>query len=316
MKQRFGLISLILLALIGTGIYVIYSYNHPPRPSIIKTIPKTIARPSASTSQPANNLAHVFIIMEENKPLSAILGNPAAPYINSLIAKYALATNYYGVTHPSLPNYLALTSGSTDGITTDCNPPSAGCEVNVNNLADQIQQSGRTWKEYAESMPANCYAFNSGEYVTKHNPFIYYSDIINNTKRCQADVVPFHQLKTDLQSVTSTPNFAFITPNVCNDMHDCSVAVGDSWLSQTVPMILNSKAFTSQNSLLVITWDEGYASTNHIPTILIGSDIKLAYTSGVYYNHYSLLHTIEAKWNLPPLTSAVQQAPVMTNFFK
>ena len=315
MKYRFILIGGLIVAIIIGAIYILISYQKPITNFPKYQTKKTVVQNKTTVPKRSASLVHVFIIMEENKPLSAIENNPSAPFLNSLIREDSLASNYYGVTHPSLPNYLALTSGSTDNITNDCNPPSAGCEVNVPNIADQIEKSGRTWKEYAESMPSNCYAYNSGLYVTKHNPFIYYSDIINNPSRCQAHVVPFHQLKTDLQSVTTTPDFAFITPNICNDMHDCSVATGDTWLSQTVPMILNSKAFTTQNSLLVITWDEGYASTNHIPTILIGNDIKKGFSSSLNYNHYSLLHTIEEKWGLTPLTPNVQQAPLMNIFF-
>ena len=140
-----------------------------------------------------------------------------------LIKQSALATNYSGVTHPSLPNYLALTSGSTDGITTDCNPPSAGCIVNVKNIADLVAASGRTWKEYAESMPSSCYQYNAGNYATKHNPFVYYSDIVNNQQLCASHVVPYTQMLTDLKSASTTPNFAFITPNLCNDMHNCGI---------------------------------------------------------------------------------------------
>ncbi len=319
MKLRW-LIPITILVVLIASIAIIIGLGSTTHKSL--TVPITTKSSKLPSSNhlpktPSNQLTsldHIFIIVEENKPLNSIINNPSASYINYLAKRYALATNYYAVAHPSLPNYLALTSGSTDGISTDCNPPSAGCEVNVQNIADQIKASGRTWKEYAESMPSNCYAYNSGEYVTKHNPFIYYTDIINNPKRCQADVVPFSQLKTDLQSVSTTPNYAFITPNVCNDMHDCSVSIGDTWLQQNVPMILNSKAFTTQNSLLIITWDEGYATTNHVATLLIGSNVKQGLQLTGNYSHYSLLHTIENAWGLPPLTNSVTQSPVVKDF--
>lgn len=254
--------------------------------------------------------------MDENKTNSDIIGNSDAPYLNSLINKYSLATNYSAMNHPSLPNYLAITSGSTDGITTDCNPPSAGCIVNVVNIADEIQSSGRTWMEYAESMPSNCYTLNSGNYATKHNPFIYYSDIINNKPRCNAHVVAYNQLSIDLKQLKTTPNYAFITPNLCNDMHSCSIATGDSWLATNVPMILNSKSFTSQKSLLVITWDEGYIGDNNVATIFAGSAAKNHYKTNSAFNHYSLLHTIEYLWKLKPLTNNDKEAPLMTNHLR
>lgn len=274
-----------------------------PKQMVQQSVPKT------------SSLAHIFIIVMENKEYGTVIGNAQAPYINNLAQTYASATNYNGVAHPSEPNYLALTSGSTDGVTTDCNPPSAGCEVNVPNIADEIEKSGRTWKEYAESMPTSCYTWNSGEYATKHNPFVYYTDIVSNRTRCTTHVVPYTQLAHDLTSPTTTPNYAFITPNLCNDMHDCSVSAGNNWLATNVPTILNSKAFTSQNSLLVITWDEGDSSSNRVPTILIGSNVKRGYLSAKPYNHYALLHTIESQWGLPTLAANDKAAPVMNEFF-
>lgn len=307
--------SISLLIIIGLIIFLSSNSLQEKFKSSLSIQPKNnLKAPTQPTSVNSNVLAHVFIIVEENKPFSTIVNNPQAPYINSLISQYSLATDYYGVAHPSLPNYLALTSGSTDGISTDCNPPSAGCEVNVNNIADQLKSIHKTWKEYAESMPSPCYTYNSGNYVTKHNPFIYYTDIVNNLSRCSKDVLPFSSLSQDLSSLSSTPNLAFITPNVCNDMHSCSIATGDTWLAQNVPMILNSLAFKTTNSILIITWDEGYASTNHIPTILIGPYVKKDFQSNISLNHYSILKTIDQAWNLPYLTPNVSSANSLNVF--
>ena len=286
-----------------------FIFGHAPSPPVPRPTPVPTQNPSSRVS-----LDHIFIIVEENKAYGDVIGSPAAPFINSLASRYALATNYSGITHPSLPNYLALTSGSTDGVTNDCNPPSAGCAVSVKNIADMVENSGRSWKEYAESMPSPCYAFNSGEYVTKHNPFVYYTDILTNQSRCTQHVVPFSQLATDLKTTATTPNFAFITPNLCNDMHDCSVAIGDNWLAKYVPMILQSPAFTTQRSLLAITWDESEGSSGRLPTILAGSAAKTNYQSAQAYDHYALLHTIETQWQLPSLTSNDAHAPTMDEF--
>lgn len=306
------LLGVIAALLVGTVIYLFIS-GRATAPAIIPHNGNSSVKVSVAPNGVAD-IAHIFIIMDENKSAASIVGNNQAPYINSLIDKYGLATNYSAVTHPSLPNYLALTSGSTDGITTDCNPPSAGCIVNVNNIANQVQGSGRTWKEYAESMPQACYAENSGNYATKHNPFVYYQDIIGNSSLCNTHVVPYSQLSSDLKSTASTPNFAFITPNLCNDMHNCSISTGDSWLSDNVPAILHSPAFTSQPSLLIITWDEGYASDNNVATIFAGSAAKQHYQSNAAFNHYSILHTIEDVWGLKPLTANAANAPLMTSF--
>jgi hypothetical protein len=278
----------------------------PPRTDSVASAPQVSPKP-----QP---IAHIFIIVEENESAGSIIGNSSAPFINALSSQYGLATNYSAVTHPSLPNYIALTSASTDGITTDCNPPAAGCIVNVPNIADEIEAAGKTWKAYAENMPSACYAENSGDYATKHEPFLYYQDISGNPARCAAHVVPYTQLATDLKSAATTPNYAFITPNLCDDMHNCSIATGDAWLAQNVPPILNSAAFKTQPSLLIITWDEGTLSNNSVAAIFAGSAARTAYQSGLAYSHYSLLHTIEDLWGLKPLTANDANAPLMTSF--
>lgn len=270
-----------------------------------------------STSLPSSkSFSHVVIILEENKPKGTVIGNSSAPYINKLATTYSQATNYYAITNPSLPNYIALTSGTTAGITNDCNPPSNSCMANVSNIADRLEHAGKTWKEYAESMPQPCYPYTSGEYAVKHDPFMYYPDITDNNSRCKSHVVPFSQLATDLSTVNSLPNYIFITPNLCDDMHDCSVAAGDSWLSKQVPSILNSPAFKKENSLLVIVWDEGDNSNNNVPVIFAGPAAKHGYIRNTYYSHYSLLHTIENNWNLPPLTQNDKSAPLMTDMLQ
>ncbi len=274
----------------------------------------TSGNPAAATL-PAPHLDHIFLIVDENRSYGQIVGSPAAPYINSLISRYALATNYFALFHPSLPNYIALTSGSNHGITDDRSPPSAGNEIAVANIADRIEASGRTWKEYAESMPSSGGGFNSGEYVTKHDPFVYYTDIAGNAQRVHDHVVPLTQLAVDLRSVSTTPDYAFITPNLISDMHDSPVATGDAWLARTVPLILGSPAFRTTSSVLILTFDEG-TYDQHVVTILTGNAVKPGYRSSRRYDHYSLLHTIEVAWHLAPLTSNDANAPTMNEFFK
>ena len=264
----------------------------------------------AATTVPAYD--HVFVIVMENHSYGEIIGSSTAPYINSLLPSGALATSYLAVAHPSLPNYLALTGGSTYGITSDCTT----CWVSASNLADGLENAGSTWKAYEESMPTACFVGDSYPYAQKHDPFIYFNDVRTNTARCQAHVVPFTQMATDLKSAAATPNYAFITPNMCNDMHDCTVGTGDTWLSQQVPAILNSPAFKTQRSLLAITWDEDDSSAgNRVPLILMGTGVVAGLSTSVSYNHYSLLHTIEAARGLGTLTSNDAGAALMTDVF-
>lgn len=255
------------------------------------------------------NLDHVVVIVEENKPATHIIGSPDAPFINQLAARGALATNYSAITNPSLPNYLALTSGTTAGISTDCLPSS--CTARVPSIAGKIEQAGRTWKMYAESMPAPCTDHNIDPYAVRHNPFLYYPEVTDDATYCAAHDVPFSRLASDLAQASTLPDFAFISPDLCHDMHNCSVTTGDDWLAAEVPKILASPAFTDQNSLLVITWDEGETGDNTIATIFAGPAAKASYSTDTAFTHYSLLHTIESDWGIRPLTDHDANAPVM-----
>src|SRR5262249_33697504 len=237
----------------------------------------------------------------ENHSYNEIIGNTSqAPYINQLVSQYGVASNYFAVTHPSLPNYLAITGASTFGITSDCTT----CFVNAPNIAvDRVETSGRTWKTYQESMPSACFVGDASPYVQKHNPFIYYNDVRLNSTECNKDV-PYTQLAPDLASAATTPNYVFITPNLINDMHDGTISQGDTWLQNNVPSILNSPAFTPQTSVLNIVWDEdASAQGNQVPSIIINSAVPPGYHSFISYNHYSWLKTIESAWGLASLTA-------------
>lgn len=268
--------------------------------------------PSARAAGTVPAFDHIFTIFMENHSYNEIIGNSQAPYINGLASQYGLATNYFGVSHPSLPNYLAPTGGSTFGVTTDCTT----CFQNAPNIAvDRVEASGRTWKGYMESMPSPCFVGDASPYAQKHDPFIYYNDIRLNSTECNK-VVPYTALASDLGSTATTPNYAWITPNLINDMHDGTIAQGDTWLSQNVPTILNSPAFTTQNSLLVITWDEDDGTQNNqVPTLVINKGGTAGFRSSVHYDHYSLLKTVESAWGLTSLTSNDANAVPMSDFF-
>jgi hypothetical protein len=255
---------------------------------------------------------HIFVIIMENHSFSEIIGSSQAPFINSLAGQFGVAANYRAVAHPSLPNYLALTGGSTFGVTSDCTT----CFQNQPNIAvDRVEASGRSWKTYQENYPGGCKLGNSGEYAQKHNPLIYYDDIRTNPTEC-AKIVPYTQLTTDLASTGSTPSYAWITPSLIDDMHDGTISQGDTWLRQNVPTILNSPAWTGQRSLLFITWDEDDSSqSNQVATLVISKSTPAGFRSNVGYTHYSLLKTIEAAWGLSPLTSNDGNASAMSDFF-
>jgi hypothetical protein len=264
----------------------------------------------------ATRFSHVVVVVMENKEFGRIIGSPNAPYINSLANRYGLATSSFALAHPSLPNYLALLGGSTFGITSDCTQ----CHVAGPNLIDQLERAGISWKAYLEGYPSSCFTgAESGEYGKRHEPFMYFDDIVNNPARC-SKVVPLSQLNPDL-SAGALPRFAWISPDLCHDMHDCSVAVGDRFLSTLLPPVLRA---LGPSGVLFLTWDEGSTDVGccgvrgggHVATIVAGPAVIPGARSAVPFTHYSILRTIEDSWGLPPLSPAgCLCAEPMTAFF-
>jgi acid phosphatase len=246
----------------------------------------------------------VAVVLMENHEYGQIIGSPSAPYVNSLASTYGLATSSYGITHPSLPNYLALTGGSTFGISSDC----TSCHVGRSNLVDQLERHGISWKAYMEDLPSPCYTGSyHRDYAKKHDPFVYYDDVVRNPSRCHR-VVPFTQLSADLRSGT-LPRFVWVTPNLCHDMHDCGVATGDDWLKANLPPLL---AALGPTGVLFLTFDEGTsdagccgkAAGGHVATIVAGPAVVPDGEFSTGYDHYSVLRTIEAAWGLGRLRNA------------
>jgi hypothetical protein len=239
---------------------------------------------------------YVFIWME-NKEYTSITAS-AAPYMTSFAANGRYFSNFWGVTHPSLPNYLAFASGGTQG-KSGTNDISAG-EINANNIWNQLQRAKIPWKVYQEDMPSACYSgSSSGDYVLRHNPAIPFANVFFKPK-CKR-VVPLSAL-----DVTNLPQISFITPNLCNDMHDCSVTTGDTWLSKLVPQLLGAGVN------VFISFDEGSTSTNgggHIWTAMDGPNISTS-TNSTFFNHYSVLAALEDMFGRKRLGSAASATPV------
>jgi hypothetical protein len=264
----------------------------------------TPAHASARAAPPRGAPVHVAVILMENHEYGDIIGSSDAPYINRLARSYALATGMYAITHPSLPNYLALTGGSTFGISSDC----TDCAVGGRSIVDQLESARVGWRAYMEGLPHPCFTgAGAGDYAKKHDPFVYYTRVAINPAWC-GKVVPFSRLTAD-ERANALPRFVWITPNLCNDMHDCSVATGDRFLASTVPTLLNK---LGPHGLLVITWDEGssdngccrLASGGHVVTILAGGLARRGARLGTPVDHYSVLQTIEDLLGLPRLRGA------------
>src|SRR5438132_10219931 len=289
---------------------------HPARLVTAQALPRISA---ASVT----NFDYLAIILMENHNLCDIMVScgGSARYMSNLADAWGLAQNdHYCNVNPSLPNYLCLSGGSDFGCGGyDGDPNSNPCTStawSAPNIVDRLEGAGLTWKAYMEDMPGNCYGANSGDYAVRHNPFVYYSDIVSNPTRC-GRIVPAgasdSALINDLASTTTASNYMWLTPNKCNDMHSCPIATGDAYLADLVQRILSSPVFTSQRAALLITFDEGYGQP--IYTAWAGRVVNPTYTSSVAYDHFSLLATIESNWNLPTLTANDAGAAAMTEFF-
>ncbi len=244
---------------------------------------------------------HVVVVVFENRERSSIAGNPKAPTFNALAGSGADLTSYDAVAHPSLPNYLALVSGSTQGIASDC----SDCIVSAPNLADTLTAAGLTWKTYAEGLPAPGWGgASAGAYVKKHDPFLYFRGV-DRTR-----VVPLTQLATDLDR-GRLPDFSLVIPDLCNDMHDCSVATGDAWLREHVVPLVQSPALAG--GVVFVVFDEGASDLGgggKVFALAAGPAVQPGSVFAGSTNHYGLLRTIEDAWGLPELGLSARAQPI------
>ena len=235
---------------------------------------------------------HIVLVMFENHAYSQISGSSSAPTFNSLAGQGAKFTQAYGVTHPSEPNYAAIFSGSTQGLTSDSCPHT----FTGGNLGKQLIDAGKTFRGYSESMPSDGYTgCSSGQYQRKHNGWVNFSNVPAASNLRYADFPAS-------TNYASLPTVSFVTPNMCNDMHDCSVGTGDTWLKNNLTAYATWAK--THNSLLIITFDEDNGgSSNHIFTAFVGAHTQVG-TFSNQINHYNVLSTIESSYGLTHLNSA------------
>jgi acid phosphatase len=252
--------------------------------------------------------SHVVVVVFENKSYSEVIGSSSAPTFNRLARTGALLTRYYAVAHPSLPNYLALVSGSTQGLTNDC----TSCSVSARNLVDTVEAAGKSWKLYAEGLPVSGFTGSSaGGYSKKHNPFVYFADVRENAGRRQR-MVPLQRLRADL-AARRLPAFSLVVPDLCHDMHDCSVATGDAWLNAMLAGLTAPAALG--RGVVFMVFDEGSgedeaAGGGHVAALAVGPAVKSGARSSARLTHYSLLRTIEDSWRLPRLGRSASAPPI------
>jgi acid phosphatase len=271
---------------------------------------------SAVTRPPVNGT--IFTIVFENHDQGQVL-NTSVPYFTELANTYGQAKAYLGTAHPSLPNYIEMVSGSTQGIADD-NPPSAHPLAGTDNLADQLDGAHIPWRAYMETMGQPCGMSDSGQYAVRHNPFVYFTDMSGDAARCAEHNVDFDaNFANDLAA--NTYRFMWITPNVCNDMHDCSPQTADAWLHQVVPQIMASPGYQNGGAIFIL-FDEGPVSLNYIlgtpqnlAAIVISPKlVSPGYQSNVAYDHKSYLATVEDILGLPRLPNTAAATP-MSDFF-
>lgn len=297
------------------------------------------AEPASPSRADLKNFQHVWVVMMENTGYDSLIGNPNAPWINDAAARYGLATSSFGVAHPSQPNYIAITSGSTNGVADDNDTT-----IDVPNIVDQLEAHGKTWTDYQQSLSlcnGNKLAHACGDqlYERKHNPFVSYADVQSSPAR-MAHVVDLSQLDADLAS-GNVADYNFIAPDQCHDMHgrstagDCNfgnvqglIATGDAFLADLVGKITSSPSWNG-NSAIFVTWDEsdftgsgpfGFGDTSgccnanpgggHVVTIVISHSDHQPRQSDVPYNHYSVLGTIQDGWKLGCLANTCDTADV------
>ncbi|MGB8715614.1 MAG: alkaline phosphatase family protein [Rhodanobacteraceae bacterium] len=257
----------------------------------------SLVNAAAATEVPVYD--HVVIVIMENHSYDEIIGNADAPYINSLAAQGANFTQYFAVAHPSQPNYIALFSGSAQGVTDDQCPFDF---TGIDNLGAQLIAAGLSFTGYSEDLPQTGFTgCSSGLYARKHNPWVDFDTVPSSGNQ------PLTLFPTDYSTL---PTLAFVIPNLCNDMHNCSVATGDAWLQSHLDGYVQWA--TTHNSLFVLTWDEDdHSQNNRIATVLVGAHVvpgSYADTGG----HYRTLATLEAMYGLPPLGQANGVAPITT----
>jgi hypothetical protein len=227
----------------------------------------------------------------ENKAYRSIIGSPHAPYENQLAAQCASAVNFFAESHPSLPNYIAMTSGSPHGISDD-RPPSSH-PLRGPSIFSQL---GRRWRSLQESMPSHCRRTSSGSYAVKHNPAAYYTNL---RIACASRDVPLRNAP-DLSA-----RFTFVTPNLCSDTHDCSVATGDAWLHKFLRTVFASAEYRAGSTAVFLTWDEDDAGhSNHIATLVAAPSVVPGTSPTASFNHYSMLRTTEEMLGLGHLGKA------------
>ncbi len=267
---------------------------------------------------PAQSLrfGHVFIVVEENQNYANVVASPSMPYLNSLANQYGLATNYFANGHPSIPNYFELTTGQTLTLIDALTPQSF--PVSEDNVIRELIAGGKTWKSYAEDLPAVGYTGgDSGNYAVRHNPLAYMTDVQNDPAQSK-NLVPFTQFAADVPTA-NLPDYSFLVPNLCNDAHNCPLATADNWLKTNLDPVIRSPMF-QKDGLLIVVFDEAdltdfTAGGGHVAAVIVSPLAKRGYKSIAFYQHQSVLRLALEGLGVTRLPGEAATAPAMWEFF-
>jgi len=282
----------------------------------------TVTTPTPNPAVPAAD--HVFLIVLENHGFTQVIGSPAMPYLNSLASQHSLATNYFANTHPSIGNYFMLTAGELES-----NDDAFAGIVTDDNIVRALTASGKSWKSYAQSLPSVGYLGNDVyPYFKHHNPFVYFSDVVNSSTEAQ-NVVPFSNLQADVAS-GALPSLVYLLPDAENDAHDCpaggsacpdtdKLTAADTWLRSNVDPLIHNPAFS--NSVFIIDFDEALDTdaTNgggRVPMVLVGAHVKSGFQSVTFYQHQSVLRLMLDLLGVPDHPGLSATSPTMQEFFQ
>ncbi len=299
-------------------------FNYAYADDVSLSLSVSLQAPSALRPPAAKvpHFDHVVLIYLENQDYKSIIGNTRdAPFINSLLPKSTLLANTFAEEHPSDGNYLSFAGGSEfDAPPDDPAEENSQYTIDARNIGDLVESVHESWKVYLQSADGPCDNTVHDYYWDDDLPMMYFKDVRDRPGYCDAHVVPLDQYTGDLKKASTTPNFAWIGANDCDDMEGCGIKAGDSFLRTVATELFDSPAWKTQPSLLIITWDEDGQDHQHpaqrIPTIVIGSQyVKRGFVSTVRYTHYSLLRTTEAALGLGALTKNDEYATPLNDVF-
>lgn len=288
-------------------------------PLLSLSLPACISGPEgvqgSSATAEASIEGTVFTIVLENEDASVL---EEMPYLTSLAARYSRADAYYSDHHPSLPNYLLMVSGSDQGVSDDDGPERH--PIDADNLTVQLDDAGIPWRAYMEDMGEACGMADKGQYAVRHDPFVYFTSVTSDPEYCREHVVDMAaNLQNDLAN--NAYRYVWITPNTCNDMHDCPAKTADDWLSRVIPQIMSSEGYRNGGAIFVL-WDEGgrdasyvFGGKQNIPAVVISEELDSpGYVSGILYDHRSYLATVEDTLGMKRLSTTRRATPMADLF--